>query len=341
VPAFDAAPKTIGDRRRLKDYQTFYFETVAEYVETVALWMRGAGIDCDFVHNAGGPLNPFLLETVRRMREPFILGGDHYYCLDPDWPQNNPTPQWTIRSFWSLEMLRAMGCPPTVYEMPSGSLSDWPPMTPEDVRCACYVHTALGMKGHNYYIFTGGPNPDIIGGFPDVYDYQAPIAADGTLRPTYHALAEFGRFLNDNSWLAETDRVADVLVGLDWNQTRSKTFFATHFDDHYANTSAWTLVQKGILPSLMCASYSPNLHDLGSDSLLEHTGLPLVVAASACMSPEIQRRLIQFVERGGKLVLAPVIPVFDEDFRPCTLLRDALGGRSCRERLGQRQSLGE
>ena len=44
------------------------------------------------------------------------------------------------------------------------------------------------------------------------------------------------------------------------------------------------------------------------------------------MAPSIQRRLIQFVENGGQLLLAPVIPTLDEDLNPCTILRDYLNG---------------
>ena len=52
-----------------------------------------------------------------------------------------------------------MGYPPSVLEIPGGSASDWPPITPNDALTTYLTNLAFGMKGSNYYIFTGGPNP--------------------------------------------------------------------------------------------------------------------------------------------------------------------------------------
>lgn len=51
---------------------------------------------------------------------------------------------------------------------------------------------------------------------------------------------------------------------------------------------------------------------------------PLLVATSSRMSEKIQRSLVRFVESGGKLLLAPVLPEMDENFHPCTILKDFL-----------------
>jgi beta-galactosidase len=180
------------------------------------------------------------------------------------------------------------------------------------------------MKGSNYYIFTGGPNPDGIGAFGDVYDFQASISASGEIRPTYHAERDFGRFLKKNAWLAAADRIADFHIGLDWNHTRSKYFPACPEYD-FTNHDAWTFFRKGMMITGMCASRAPNLVDLYSDDLLATTATPLLIACSVCMRADVQNRLIKFVQAGGRLLLAPIIPERDEDFQPCTILRDFLG----------------
>ena len=57
------------------------------------------------------------------------------------------------------------------------------------------------MKGNNYYIFTGGPNPPDAGTTTDVYDYGAPIGAKNEMRPLYDVQKELGKFLEKSSWL--------------------------------------------------------------------------------------------------------------------------------------------
>lgn len=329
-------PESVAERRRVKDYCDFYFGTVAEYAVTLAKMMRKHGIDCDFVHNAGGPyMNPFFRETVRRMEGRLILGSDHYYNLDMDWDQNNPTPKYISKIFYSLELLRLMGCPPTIWELPGGSAADWPPMTPQDWR-ACYLgNIAFGMKGSNYYIFTGGPNPPGCGMTGEIYDFGASIAADGTIRrPLYDVQQAFGAFLKDHAWLADADRVGDFNIGVDWNQTVGRYYFNARGNLGFSTDEAWTMMRKGMMISALCASYSPNLVDLFSDDY--PTGKPLWVAASVCMAREVQERLVRFVQDGGRLLIAPVIPHLDENFNPCTVLGDFLEGaavKRCEEQF--------
>ena len=82
-----------------------------------------------------------------------------------------------------------MGMPPSVLEMPGGS--------PSRRRCqndllACYMtNLAVGMRGVNYYVYTGGPNFPGSGDTCDIYDYNALIHADGTLNDTFEAMREF------------------------------------------------------------------------------------------------------------------------------------------------------
>jgi len=328
----------VENARRTKDYQDFYFQTTAEYVRTLYRWMRESGIDCQIVHNSANPnMNAFFLETVREMGSNFLLGSDHYYNLNQEWNQNNPTPQYAVNVYYSNEMLRLMGYPATIFELPGGSFSDWPPVTQEDTLSCYLTNTALGMKGSNYYIFTGGPNPEGVSHHGDLYDYGASVGAFGEIRPTYESQKTYGCFLAENGWLAGAERVPDFSVGLDWEHARSKTYFAGKCEAGFSNTDAWSFLRKGVMTTAFCASLSGNLVDLTTlesglagkrDS--EADGLPLFVPTSACMSEYIQKALIQYVEQGGNLLLAPVIPQLDENFRPCTLLRDFLGAGESR-----------
>ncbi|MCU0520404.1 MAG: beta-galactosidase, partial [Anaerolineae bacterium] len=201
--------------RRLRDYFTFYSAATTEYAQILCGLMRAHGIDTPFIHNSANPgMNAYFVDMAEALGDGFLLGSDHYYNLSQSWPQNNPTPQYARNVFLSNEMLRLLGYPPTVLEMPSGSASDWPPITAHDAK-ACYLtNLAFGMRGHNYYVFTGGPNPPGVGETTDSYDYGAPIAADGQIRPLYHVQAEVGTFIADHPWLVQATRACDCRLAL-------------------------------------------------------------------------------------------------------------------------------
>jgi hypothetical protein len=258
------------------------------------------------------------------MGEGFLLGSDHYYNLDQTWAQNHPTPQYAARVFQSNEMLRLMGYPPTVLELPGGSAADWPPLTAKDALTAYFTNLALGMKGHNYYVFSGGPNPPGAGSTTDSYDYGAGIGAEGEIRPLYRAQKEFGAFIQAHLGFLEASRAYDCRLGFDFDQSRLAHAWRDATEGYFSYARAGEFLRSGVLTSALCASISPALCDLGSDDWLNDTGTPLVVVCASSMATAKQQRLVRFLQEGGRAVFAPVLPVLDENFEPCTLLADAL-----------------
>jgi len=310
-----------GDQTELvaKDYRDFSLSAIAEYAVILAGWMREHGIDCDLMHNAANPdMNPYFLETKAALGDRFLLGSDLYYNLNMDWESDSPAPKRLLKSIYCHDELKLMGYPSTILEMQAGSASEWPPILPEDLKCWYMANIALGMKGLNYYVFTGGPNPEDIGGDGAIYDYGAGIAADNTVRPIYHMQKEFGAFLHDNAWLSRSERVSDYYLGLNWEYARAKG-------------DAWEFMQKGFMITSLCSSLMPEFADVSCDNLIGKNDKPLVVVCSDSMGEGMQRRLVEYVKGGGTLLLLPVIPTQDENFAPCAILSDFLGGRA--ERL--------
>jgi beta-galactosidase len=324
VPAGDAGTPQI---RRAKDYFDFYLSTAAEYADILAGWLRGHAVDTPLTHNSGGPtMNTYFSETVKALgNESFLLGSDHYYNLDQSWAQNNPTPQYAATVFLSLETLRLMGYPPTVMEMPSGSASDWPPITAGDCKACYWTNLALGMKGSNYYIFTGGPNPPGVGATTDVYDYGAPIGAKNEIRPLYEVQKELGRFLDRSSWLSESEREFDCRFALDFEYSRAGQYWKNREGFLVSSAEAWDFLRTGVLTSALCASLSPVFCDLSKDEWTEDKSTPVVLVSSSSLARVKQERVIRFLKTGGRLLIAPVLPVVDENLQPCTLLHDFLG----------------
>lgn len=308
-------------RRRLRDQELCYLENCYEYLDRVSCWLREEGITAPLCHNSGnGDMNALFEGYMRRVKRPFLLGSDHYYTLNQDWAQNNPTPHYALNVQLSMATMRAMGVPPTVLEMPGGSPSDTPPILKNDLL-ACYMtNLAMGMRGVNYYIYTGGPNVPGAGNTCDVYDYNALVHADGTKNETFEAMESFHRFLREHPELSHARQVASVQVGYLWEDAkeaglRMKTPEARQAIDY---------MKKGLMYSLQCSEYGGEYVCLNCEEL--DVNRPLLAAVSGRMSAEVQQRLVDFMQAGGRLLLTPEVPERDEEGRPCTLLKEYLGG---------------
>ena len=316
------------DLRKAKDYTDFYFSTIADYFQFLQGLIQKAGIHVLLDHNAYNTgASGHYLEAVNRLgNKEFLLGIDHYYNLGQTWaPVNNPDPQWAIRVFQSLETLRLLGYPPSVFEFPAGSLSDWPPITPRDVEAAYMMHLGFGLKGSNYYIYTGGPNPMQFGLTSDDYGYNAAITSDGQIAPLYETEKKIGSFIKDNKWFYNSDRVNDCRIAYDLKISRASEYWKGKSGFLVTDPDVYTFSQKGMINTLFCGSYSPIICNLDSEDWMTDTSSPMIVLSSSCMSASSQRRVIDFLKRGGKVLLCPVIPEYNENFEPCTLLKDFLG----------------
>lgn len=307
--------------RRAKDYYDFYCGTLAEFAALLKQWLLEDGLSGPFCHNSANPgMNSMFLETVDAMGENFLLGSDHYYTLHHGWAQNNPTPRYAIRVFCSNELLRLMGMPPTVLEMPGGSPSDTPPILKEDLL-ACYMcNLAMGMKGVNFYIYTGGPNVPGTGETCDIYDYNALIRANGEKNPTFAALEAFGGFMRENGWMQKASLAASVQVGFEWETTRSQGL--DWKKQPFSLSQSWDFLHHGILYGLFCSSHRPKLQPLNQPL---DRNLPLLVPTASAMSRTAQKNIIDFVSSGGHAILIGALPETDLDYTPCTLLKEFCG----------------
>ncbi len=318
-PLTDAKP--VEKARSDRDYRLCYLRQTGEYMRTLKGWLREDGIAEPVCHNAAGPaMNTCFREAAESLGPDFLLGSDHYYTLNQMWESENPTPSYFFHAQLSCDTMRTMGGPPVVFEIPGGSPSDMPPILRNDLL-ACYMtNLAVGMKGFNYYVFTGGPNFPDTGTTGDLYDYNALVHADGSLNETYFAAADFGRLLKSRPDLLTARRVASVQLGIEFDAYRGAC--GTSPEPELPNAAtAWKFAQRGLLYSLACSKYSSEYVDL--EKPLDQSR-PLLVAAMGMMSAKAQRNVADLVLGGGRLLLAPCVPKYDLDLEPCTILADAL-----------------
>ena len=182
----EARPLPRGDTdeaaRSARDYRLCYLAQVEEYMLTLRGWLREDGISEPVCHNAANPsMNTYFREAKAHLGPDFLLGSDHYYTLNQKWGQENPTPDYLFHTQFSCDTMLSMSNPPVVFEMPGGSPSDMPPILANDLLAAYMANLAMGLKGLNYSVFTGGPNFPGTGTTSDIYDYNALVHADGSL----------------------------------------------------------------------------------------------------------------------------------------------------------------
>ena len=317
-PAHPGKGKEITLRR--KDYYDCYYASIGEYLCLLRDWLIEDGIDLPICHNSANPsMNSCFVETVEKMKKPFLLGSDHYYTLHQEWRQNNPTPQYAIKSYYSMEMMRLFGNPPSVLELPGGSPSDTPPILPNDLLACYFANLAMGMKGCNYYIYTGGPNFENTGDTADIYDYNAFVRADGSINDTYYSLKTFNEFCNAHAWMQRANRRGSAVVGFEWMATREES------DDFGGDTvNGFKFVTTGALYTMMCGKYAPEMITMEKPLDLSR---PLILPCKGMMSKKAQQKTVEFIKAGGKVLLLGKLPETDLDFAPCTVLADAIGGK--------------
>ena len=311
-----------------RDYADFYWHCAAEYLKLLIELMENRGVVGPFCHNSANPaMNCCFYEVKKQLGNRMLLGSDHYYTLDQRWPQNNPTPQYAIRCFISLEQLRLMDNPSCVLEFPYGSLSDWPPITAEDVEACAMMHLGFGMRGHNGYIFTGGMNVPGTGSTTDMYDYNAPVSADGETRPTYYALQRFAGYLNAHPEIIESQADSDFRILMPWNLAYADNKWSgVVCPGTVGATQAWNSFVTGLVTSAFAAGLMPEMVNPESDEWVNCIDKPLVLWNNGCVDQRQQQKLVHFIENGGRLLCLPVIPKYDENFEKCTVLADYLEG---------------
>ena len=298
-----------------QDYFSFYCETVCEFANILQDYLHEFGVHEYTCHNAASPgFVPLFDGFNQRLGKDFLLTLDSYYILTYSSGQLAPTPKYLAENImFGADMLEEMGNPYSVFEMQAGSFTNIPPLLPEPLEAFYMSHLAMGLKGVNYYIFTGGKNSGEYGMTNNVYDYSACVSANGKKRPNYNVIKRFSQLMKQNAWLSETSRDYSVRIGLE-AQTMCADQNAGHPDAGYRSRLVLCLVY-----TLMMTKYAGKYSELSKPI---PTDKPLLIYATHTMSRQAQQNVVDFVQNGGKLILIGGVATLDENGEPCTVLAD-------------------
>lgn len=216
-------------------------------------------------------------------------------------------------------------------EFQSGRLADRPRVYGEDLDLITRLCVAHGMNALNYYMFCAGDNPDGIGLFGKVHEWQAPIAADGSLRAGFHKAKHLGDvFFAAGASLCKAQKCVDTHIGF------YSPYYATETvrweDSAVANAIGGVTHEReafhfdGVWRLLIAAGFSVEAVDLAGIERIDPVAVPSLWMASAeWMDRRVQGMLLRYVQEGGKLLLMSRVPTKDELGEPCTVLATGLG----------------
>jgi beta-galactosidase len=196
-------------------------------------------------------------------------------------------------------------------EFQGGSIPDRPRLQPTTFDLTTRLCIANGMDAINFYMFVGGENYEGIGICGRRHEWQAPVTADGSLRPHYHKIAHIGRMLSVfGDKLVQTKPQYDSHLGFypDYFMTEFHNSFTKKMTDEIKQSREMNLY-NGLVKGLV--------HNVKEIPVLW-------VFSVEWMDEKVQKKLLQYVQNGGKLVLFPTIPTKDFSNKPCTILLDAL-----------------
>lgn len=192
------------------------------------------------------------------------------------------------------------------------------------------LHTRLcvsvGMRAINHYLFFDGENDPILSPVKR-HNWGQPVRKDGTPRRHYARYGELSRVLS--------------AYGADLVRARPKTVttigflidaYMTEVNSPLTRPAADVLTHQRdvILFDFLARGLAITQRPFDALELarapLDPTRTPLLwVMLDKQCDPPVQRKLVEYVRGGGKLVVVGRLPETDFDHAPCTLLQETLG----------------
>ncbi|MEW5987921.1 MAG: beta-galactosidase [Chloroflexota bacterium] len=183
-----------------------------------------------------------------------------------------------------------------------------------------------GMRAINHYLFFDGENDPILSPIKR-HDWGHPVRTDGTLRKHYSRYPRLSNVLKSygvDLILSRPQTVATVGFLLDHFMTEVNngcTQAATNVLTHQREVVLFDFIARGLV-----LTHRPfDALELGRSTLdAAQTPICWVMMEKQCPAA-VQRKLVDYVNQGGKLILVGRLCVEDFDHAPCAILQDALG----------------
>ncbi|WP_281168957.1 beta-galactosidase [Effusibacillus pohliae] len=314
------------------EWRKFWREYLKDYVGDLRTFALQSGIDVPFIINVHGFKDysiysrgvdyPIGLSQLYKTAEfsDVVVAGDFYPGhIGYDTYHDLVLSSTYTRAISNKEQ------PLFSAEFQSGRLADRPRLYPQDLDLNTRTCVAHGMNALNYYMFVGGENYGDIGLFGRRHEWQAPIDANGNIRPNYEKAQHLGKVLQAvGKRLLNAPKKVHTFVGFNPDD------YMTEVIDEREKRMIEEIIDKrehfafdGILRLLVGANIHFEAVDLLKEIRVEEVPT-LWVFSCRYMDRGLQKRLASYVKNGGKLVLYPEIPIMDLQGKACRILADEL-----------------
>jgi beta-galactosidase len=185
---------------------------------------------------------------------------------------------------------------------------------------------STGMRAINHYSFFGGENDPVLSPVKR-HDWGPPVRPDGTLRKHYFRYPKLSRVLKTYGTdliLSQPKTVTTIGFLLDHFMTEVNNAFTKEFTSiltHQREVILFDMIAKGL--SLTHRPFNAVELSMGTLDVLE-TPVCWAMMEQQC-NADTQRKLVDYIRKGGKLMLAGRMCREDFDREECTILKDAIG----------------
>lgn len=291
------------------DYREFYWrEYVPRYIDELASWTRGCGIDAPLCLNPANAIYlPDYAETARRHPD-FLFGVDLYFSGSPSKRYDAQAAAF-YTDFAAGLMREYQSGPVASLEFEGGQYVEFSPELSgaELAAWTKWSFLAGGFSMVNYYMFCGGTNPPRTG-MGSTYNYQASIRESGRLSEKYFALKGAMEFVRSLDWLLGSERLYDLDVGF------------------CPRPGLEPIEPNMLLQGFSLSRLSGNVRDLPRMAREGSwpDGRALLVCGTKVMGHDTQEALAEWIEVGGRVLIYGPLPELGASLRPCRLLAEAL-----------------
>ncbi|MBS7267804.1 MAG: beta-galactosidase [Candidatus Freyarchaeota archaeon] len=307
--------KMVKDKHALPwifDWMEFKEDMVASFLGEIADVLRSKGVNVPLYTN-----EPYtILPPASISKKSKVV----YDTIDL-YPQLIPDLESFTEIIKNVERLKAeqINCAPLTLELQAGWFdSSVPDNMVHFLERVAYIH---GLKGFNFYMFSGGVNPQNYGTTGRIYYHDAPLDEKGEETSKYPVVKRFADFVDSSK--KATSKLAELSLG----------YYHPYTYARLVNVKSGTFLDYRTLSTLMDKFAGIILEAGFNFELLDLRQLPiqklvqnraLIAFSFDFMERSIVEKLEGYVRRGGFLVILPCVPELDENFESLELTKNLL-----------------
>jgi len=316
---------------RCWDWVRFYRDFYARYYSSLAEEARGKKINVPFMANIPMFWDYNLcaraeqgLMTILQFRDftkftPNIVFGGAYQIRNLNFDNFHDI----ILMTEGVKMIGDGVSPRVCVETQVGGMNDRPRIYPSDINLLLRCAVGHGLDGLNSYMFCGGTNPPGFGLRGTYHEWQSPVTSRGKRTSRIKPLEEMGAVLRTfGPEITETNKKYDFTIG----------FYAPYYETAYLKGSVIDQMRTardkfffdGIARLLTLNGFNYDLLDIERAGEKDMDEVPAMwVFALDYMDKRTQSKLVDYVKKGGTLIISPTLPTKNMGLlREDTLLKE-------------------